>query len=49
MCEKAVYYNDPYFIDKLKAVSPKLRALGKKLPTKAQLDEAMFSGELSAR
>lgn len=49
MCEKAVYYDDPYFIDKLKAVSPKLRALGKKLPTKAQLDEAMFSGELSAR
>lgn len=48
MCDKAIYYDDPYFIDKLKLISPKLRALGKKLPTKAQLDEAMFSGELSA-
>ncbi|MBN6059380.1 type IV secretory system conjugative DNA transfer family protein [Aggregatibacter actinomycetemcomitans] len=49
MCDKAVYYNDPYFIDKLKTVSPKLRALGNKLPNKAQLEEAMFSGELSAK
>ncbi|TYA36041.1 TraM recognition domain-containing protein [Aggregatibacter actinomycetemcomitans] len=49
LCNKAVYYNDPYFIDKLKAVSPQLRALGKKLPTKAQLEKAMFSGELSAQ
>lgn len=49
MCNKAVYYNDPYFINKLKSVSPRLRALGKELPTKAQLEEAMFSGELSAQ
>ena len=49
LCNKAVYYNDPYFIDKLKAVSPQLRALGKKLPTKEQLEKAMFSGELSAQ
>ncbi|TGY46624.1 ATPase [Rodentibacter caecimuris] len=49
MCDKAIYYNDPYFINKLKSVSPVLRNLGKKLPTKAELEKAMFSGELSAK
>lgn len=46
-CKKAFFYNDPYFIDKLKAVSPSLRDLGNKLPTKDQLEKAYQQGETS--
>ncbi len=42
LCDKARYYDDPTFIDRLKGVSPSLRALGKKLPTKDQLEKAAF-------
>ena len=49
LCEKVRYYEDRTFIDRLKAISPSLRALGAALPTKAQLDQAaLISAELSA-
>ncbi len=48
LCEKARYYNDHTFIDRLKLVSPTLAALGKKLPTQAQLEDVAFTrNELS--
>ena len=39
-CKKAFFYSDPFFIDRLKSVSPTLNALGKKMPTKAELELA---------
>lgn len=49
LCEKSRYFSDPIFIDRLKSVSPSLAALGKKLPTQAQLEQAAFvRQELSA-
>jgi type IV secretion system protein VirD4 len=48
LANKVQYYKDPAFVDRLKSVSPSLRALGSKLPTKKQLDEAIESGELTA-
>ena len=47
MAERAVYYNDPVFIDRLKQCSTSLAALGKKLPDKQQLERATMNGELS--
>lgn len=40
--EKIKYYKEAAFMDRLKEVSPSLRALGAKLPTKHQLDQASF-------
>lgn len=49
MAEKAFFYKDPVFIDRLKAVSPSLQSIGKRLPTQAELEEVAFvKGELSA-
>lgn len=48
LAKKVIYYGDSAFVDRLKAVSPKLRALGKALPKKAQLEAAVQSGELGA-
>ena len=31
--QKAFFYNDPFFIDRLKLVSPSLKELGEKIPT----------------
>lgn len=45
-CKKIAYYEEPVFIDRLKEISPSLAALGDKLPTKDQLEEAAGSGEL---
>lgn len=45
--EKVMYYKEPIFIDRLKEVSPSLARLGRKLPTKDQLDKAISSGELA--
>ncbi|TVT60045.1 MAG: type IV secretory system conjugative DNA transfer family protein [Azoarcus sp. PHD] len=42
LCEKARYFSDESFIDRLKAISPTLAALGKKLPSKDQLEQAAF-------
>lgn len=44
-CEKIAYFQDHVFIDRLKSVSPSLAKLGKKLPTKKELEDAWGSGE----
>lgn len=45
--EKARYFSDPVFIDRLKSISPSLRSLGNKLPSKDDLEAAGFkNGEL---
>jgi type IV secretion system protein VirD4 len=50
LCDKARYFSDQVFIDRLKALSPTLQAIGRKLPNKDQLEEAAFKKvELSAR
>lgn len=47
-CERARYYSDLAFMDRLKAISPMLQAV-KGLPGKSALDQAAFSkGELAA-
>ncbi|RMO99511.1 MULTISPECIES: type IV secretory system conjugative DNA transfer family protein [Pseudomonas syringae group] len=48
LCDKIFYYAEPVFIDRLKSVSPTLAALGKKLPTKDQLEKVWGGGELAA-
>jgi len=48
LATKIRYFNDPTFIDRLKSVSPTLRALGKKLPDQKQLHAAVVKGELAA-
>lgn len=46
-CQKAFFYADPLFVDRLKALSPALAALGKKLPSQEELEYAAFEkGEL---
>ena len=48
-CKKALYYNDPYFMNKLISLSPTLQLYSgkRKLPTKDQLAIALSSGELA--
>lgn len=46
LAQKITYFSDPVFIDRLKSVSPSLASLGKKIPTKNQLEMAIFQGEL---
>lgn len=48
IAKKIRYYREPEFINRMKKVSKSLRALGSKLPTKEQLEEAVRKGELSA-
>ena len=48
LCQKAIYYNDPYFMDKFKAVSPTLQKV-KGIPSKAQQDQAMQNDETRAK
>jgi type IV secretion system protein VirD4 len=48
LAKKVVYFKDRAFMDRLKEVSPRLRALGSKLPDKKQLDDAIEAGELGA-
>ncbi len=45
-CDKAYFYKDPVFIDRLKSVSPTLAALGDRIPSRDQLDAARQAGEL---
>ena len=47
-CKKAIYYKDPIFIDRLKSVSPSLKALKRRIPKREQLDKARVAGELAA-
>lgn len=48
LASKIRYYADPVFVNRLKEVSPSLRALGRKLPTQRQLDDAAARGEMGA-
>ncbi len=48
LAKRVLYYKDRAFVDRLKATSPSLRAIGSKLPTKKQLDAAIQAGELSS-
>jgi type IV secretion system protein VirD4 len=47
-CKKAYFYEDPLFIDRLKAMSPSLAKLGDAMPSEDQLKAAMMAGELSS-
>jgi len=42
LCDKARFYADPVFIDRLKRISPSLASVGKRMPTQAELEEAAF-------
>lgn len=48
LAKKIRYYKDHVFMDRLKSVSPSLKAFGKKLPNKTQLEHIVMSGELAA-
>lgn len=45
---KVRYFTDAKFMDRLKDVSPSLSAIGKRLPTQKELNEALRNGELAA-
>ena len=47
-CKKAFFYSDPYFINKLKEVSPTLRKING-LPTKEQLDDVYEKRETTIK
>lgn len=50
LCEKARYFSDARFMDRLKTVSPTLAALGSKLPSYDELKHAAFvRNELCSR
>jgi len=42
LCDKAFFYLDPIFVDRLKALSPSLASLGNRLPTQIELETAAF-------
>ena len=42
LCDKARFYAEPVFIDRLKRISPFLASVGKRMPTQAELEEAAF-------
>jgi len=42
LCEKARFYADSVFIDRLKTISPSLASVGRRMPTQAELEEAAF-------
>ena len=42
LCDKARFYADPIFTDRLKRISPSLASVGKRMPTQAELEEAAF-------
>jgi type IV secretion system protein VirD4 len=48
LARKVMYFRDRVFVDRLKGVSVSLKALGEKVPTKKQLDDAVRAGELGA-
>ena len=48
LARKVIYFKHRAFMDRLKEVSAKLNRLGKKIPSKIQLDDAIESGELGA-
>ncbi|HDR9511097.1 TRAG family protein [Burkholderia cepacia] len=48
LCEKATYYEDDLFIDRMRSVSPMLAAIDKRLPTEDEIKAAWQAGELRA-
>ena len=42
LCDKAFFYLDPIFVDRLKEVSPSLAAVGHRLPTQREFETAAF-------
>lgn len=48
LAKKVLYFKDRVFVDRLKEVSPRLKALGDKIPTQKELEAAITSGELGA-
>ncbi|MCA3804804.1 MAG: type IV secretory system conjugative DNA transfer family protein, partial [Burkholderia sp.] len=48
LCEKATYYEDDLFIDRMRSVSPMLAAIDKRLPTEEEIKAAWRAGELRA-
>jgi type IV secretion system protein VirD4 len=48
LADKVIYYQDPEFVRRFKMVSKSLRALGAKVPTRNQMDQAIRTGELAA-
>jgi len=48
LTNKVMYFKERAFVDRLKEVSARLTALGSKVPTKKQLDDAVEAGELGA-
>lgn len=42
LCDKARFYAEPVFIDRLKRISPSLASIGKRMPTQTELEEAAF-------
>ena len=48
LARKVQFFKDPAFVDRLKEVSPSLKRLGSRLPTRHELDTATRSGELRA-
>ncbi|NIF42021.1 TraM recognition domain-containing protein [Burkholderia sp. Tr-862] len=48
LCEKATYYKDDLFIDRMRSVSPMLAAIDKRLPTEDEIKAAWQAGELRA-
>ncbi len=48
VAKKIQFYRDHVFMDRLKSVSPKLKAFGKKFPNHHQLSSIVDSGDLSS-
>jgi len=42
LCDKAFFYLEPVFVNRLKAVSPSLASLGNRLPTQTEFETAAF-------
>ena len=42
LCDKAFFYLDPILVDRLKAMSPSLASVGRRLPTQTEFEAAAF-------
>ena len=45
LCDKAFFYLDPIFVDRLKDVSPTLASLGRRLPTQREFEDRRLCAE----
>jgi type IV secretory pathway TraG/TraD family ATPase VirD4 len=48
LCEKAIYFEDDVFLDRMRSVSPILAAIDKRAPTEDEIKAAWRAGELRA-